>query len=114
MINWKAVFTGLILTIIFALVLNQYIGELGSYMGIIIAGLIIGYLVNGNLTNGAIHGALIGIIGGILAILILIIVGGLLILKVEIFALLVRIVADIVLGAVGGALGTLIAGRMRK
>jgi hypothetical protein len=111
MINWKAILTGFILTVIFALILNPFIGEFGSYISIVIAGIVVGYLVKGNLTSGAIHGALIGIIGAIIAIIILFIIGGFLILKAEIFNVLVRIIVDMVLGAIGGALGTIFVGR---
>lgn len=111
MINWKAVLTGLIITIIIALILNPFIGEFGSYTGIIIAGMIVGYCVKRNTANGIIHGALIGITGGIAAVIILIIVGGFFIVKVEIYGLLIKTGVDIVLGAVGGAAGTIFAGK---
>jgi len=111
MINWKAVLTGLIITIIIALILNPFIGEFGSYTGIVIAGMIVGYRVKRNTANGIIHGALIGVTGGIAAVIILIVVGGVFIVKVEIYGLLIKTGFDIVLGAVGGAAGTIFAGK---
>ncbi len=110
MISWKAVLLGFILTLIFAFVLNPFIGEFGSFIGIIVAGLIVGYLVNKNVTNGAIHGALIGVIGGFLAIIILLLIGGLIIIRAEIFGLLIRLIIDMALGAFGGIMGALAAG----
>ncbi|MGZ7096809.1 MAG: DUF5518 domain-containing protein, partial [Methanobacterium sp.] len=86
MINWKAVLIGFFLTVILALILNPIIGEYGSYISIIIAGIIVGYIVNRNKTNGAVHGALVAILGGLFAFIILFILGGLLIIKAEILS----------------------------
>ncbi|MCZ3365433.1 MULTISPECIES: DUF5518 domain-containing protein [Methanobacterium] len=127
MVNWKAVIIGFILTVIFTSILNQVIGSFGSYIGVITAGIIVGYMVNYNWMNGvsenrrfsekqkslifgAIHGGLIGILGGIVAVIIVLIVGGGPYI-VESFGvlLLVEIIADVILGAVGGAFGAMIA-----
>lgn len=111
MFNWKAIIIGFILTVILALFLNPLIGEFGSYISIIIAGITVGYLIKGNFRSGAIHGALIGVIGGLFGIIILFLVGGFLIINAEGFNFLIRMVIDIVLGAVGGALGTIFVDR---
>ena len=110
MINWKAVITGFIVAIVLALIFKQIIGGFGSYIGVIIAGVIVGRMVNVNRVNGAIHGGLIGVIGGILEIIILWIVGGWPYLTGT-FAILVTatIIADIFLGAIGGAIGSVVA-----
>ena len=111
MIKWKAVIIGLILTIIFALILNPFIGEFGSYLSIVIAGMIIGYLIKGSLINGAIHGVLIGIIGTLFAVIILFVVGGFLIINAEMSGLLIRAVIDVFSGALGGTVGTVLIRR---
>lgn len=111
MINWKAILIGFILTIILALFLNPLIGEFGSYISIIIAGIVVGYLVKGSFKIGAIHGALIGVIGGLFALIILFLIGGFLIVNAEVFNFLIRMVIDIVLGAIGAILGTIFVGR---
>ncbi|MGB9936165.1 MAG: DUF5518 domain-containing protein [Methanobacterium sp.] len=108
MINWKAITIGFILTVIFALILNSFIGEIGSYISILIAGIIVGYLIKGNWINGAFHGAMIGILGGIIAVIILLIVGGFVVIMDDTFSILIRIVLDVILGAIGGAAGTII------
>lgn len=110
MVNWKAVIIGFILTIIFTSILNLIIGSFGSYICVIIAGVIVGYMVNHNWVNGAIHGGLIGILGGIAAVIIILIVGGGPYIMESFGALLlVAIIADVILGAIGGAFGALIA-----
>lgn len=106
MINWKAVVIGFILAIVFTLILNQIIGSWSSYIGIIMAGIIVGYMVNQSLMNGLIHGGLIGILGGIAAIIIILTVGGGVYL-IGTFGLFVMgaVIADVILGAIGGTIG---------
>ena len=63
-----------------------------------------------SLIFGAIHGGLIGILGGIAAVIIILIVGGgPYIMESLGVLLLVEIIADVILGAVGGAFGALMA-----
>ncbi|MBI5680956.1 MAG: DUF5518 domain-containing protein [Methanobacterium sp.] len=107
MIKWKAVILGFILTVIFALILNHFMGEYGSYISILAASAIVGYMVNQNYVNGAIHGVMIGVLGGIVGIIILLLVGGYLIIKAEILIILMKIAIDIVLGAIGGVFGSI-------
>jgi len=110
MINWKAVIIGFILAVTFALILTQIVGEFGSYIGVIMAGIIIGYGVNRNLVNGAVHGGLIGVIGGIAALIIILVVGGGPYLMGAFGVLVIgSIILDTVLGAIGGAIGSIIA-----
>lgn len=109
MFNWKAVIIGFILATIFAFILNGIIGTVGSYISVFIAGTIIGYIVNNDFIGGAIHGGLIGVIGGIIAILILIIVGGGPYLAgtygIYVMGL---IIVDIVMGVIGGTIGSIL------
>lgn len=109
MINWKAVILGFILTVLFALILDSFMGEYGSYISIMAVSMIVGYMVNENHLNGAIHGVMIGVLGGIVGIIILLLVGGYLVIKAQILIILTKIVIDIALGAIGGFLGSLLA-----
>lgn len=111
MVNWKALILGFILTVIFALILNHFMGEYGSYISILAACAIIGYIVNENYVNGAIHGALIGVIGSLLGIIILFAVAGFLVIKAAILVILMKIAIDIILGAVGGVSGSILNGK---
>ena len=62
-----------------------------------------------SLIFGAVHGGLIGILGGIVAVIIVLIVGGgPYIMESFGVLLLVEIIADVILGAVGGAFGAMI------
>ncbi len=110
-INLKAILFGFILVIIFALILNPFIGELGSYLSIIISTIIVGYVLNKNIVNGAFHGAIIGIIGALIAIIVLVIIGGFFIIREEIVGLSINILIDIILGIIGGAIGSMLSKR---
>lgn len=111
MINWKAIIIGFVLTVIFAMILNSFIEGFGSFISIILATMIIGYFLNSSSANTAFHGALIGVIGGFLAFSILLLIGGILLIKAEYLGLVIRIIIDIVLGAFGGFLGAFIGKR---
>lgn len=109
MFNWKAVIIGFILAVIFTFILNGIIGTVGSYFGVLIASITIGYIVNNDFINGAIHGSLIGVMGGIIAILILIIVGAWPYLSGTFgIYVIASIFIDILVGAIGGAIGSIL------
>ena len=71
MLNWKSLGFGLILAVIlYFMFLSFGLGFL-SILSFIIAPLIGGYIVGVDAKTGAIHGAIIGFFGSIIAILLL-------------------------------------------
>ncbi len=96
---------------ILATTLNAVIGNSGSYISLIIIGIIVGYWVNRDIKNGIIHGGLIGVLGGVVSIIILLMVGGYLVITTSFINLTLQIILDIILGALGGAIGYILAKR---
>lgn len=109
-INWWTLTIGIVVTV--------FLGFLLGLIGFIIATTIIGYSVGGDYKNGAIHGALAGIIGGF----IVIIIGNILKLIVSpghisllmIAGTLLGVIIYAIAGVVCGAIGALIKDKKRN
>lgn len=109
-VNQKMVIIGFVVAMILVLALGYIIPFFGIYLAMIIAGLLTGYLVNNSIKTGMIHGALIGAFSGIATILLLYLriagnpqlAGALIVLAMWYIGIF------IILGLVGGALGSLI------
>lgn len=113
--NWKAIIFGFIIAVVLALALGTFYGSLGSTIGVFIACVIAGYMVNRDLWISVKHGALIGLIGGVILIMLVIIaalsVGGSLRAFTTldgIFAIIGSLATWIIIGAVGGGIGSTI------
>lgn len=109
-INQKNILIGFIIAVILILVLGYLVPFIGIYLALIIAGALAGYLVNNSIKTGMIHGALIGAFSGIaiIAFLYLRIAGSPSLAGALIILAMWYIGIFIILGLVGGALGSLL------
>jgi hypothetical protein len=73
-IQYIEVFWGAILTSILSMVLGYFFGSIGSYLGIIIVTMWIGYILSEDLIIGALNGALVGVFGGIISVILMLII----------------------------------------
>ncbi|HMK54029.1 MAG TPA: DUF5518 domain-containing protein [Methanobacteriaceae archaeon] len=116
MIDQKAVIIGVIVGIALILGLGYVIPSFSGFVALIVAGILVGYLANQDLKNGAIHGALVGLFTAAVAMLILIVrtgasqkIAGLLLILA-----LITIGSYIILGLVGGFIGSMIKKSMEN
>jgi len=124
MVNWKAVVYGIVAA--FALGILSGVGlpftdatlpVVGAGVTGLIAGGVAGYVARGGLGSGALHGFLATTIGGLLVGAVLLVVGT---LAAGIFGFgaavlfLTLVVAHGVPGAVGGAIGGIVAPKERR
>lgn len=109
-INQKNILIGFIIALALILLLGYIIPFIGIYLAMIIAGIITGYLVNDSFKTGMIHGALIGAFSGLatIALLYLKIAGNPNLAGALIILAMYYIGVFIILGLIGGALGSLI------
>jgi len=63
-VDWKQVLIGTVLVVITWIILAMIIGSSGYYAAFFLAAIYVGYKVNSSSTNGAVHGILMGILGG--------------------------------------------------
>ena len=116
MINWRTVIIGIIIGIILDSIL--VLVGFSAYIGDTVIGIYVGYVVSGGYRNGANHGAIVGASAGTIFTIINIIttdpaylqafIGG----ETGIFGviLLLSIIFDGILGAIGGVIGASIKG----
>jgi H+/Cl- antiporter ClcA len=118
MVSVGAVVEGFILAIIFTVVLailgvGSVLGLPVALFGFLIAGIIVGYISYGNIVDGVINGALMGVAGAIILWLLSLFKGQIAAFSAQISNYVPlnspqEIIIVIVVGAVGGALGSLI------
>jgi hypothetical protein len=119
MLNWKSLGFGLILAVIlYFMFLSFGLGYL-SILSFIIAPLIGGYIVGIDTKTGAIHGAIIGFFGSIIAILLLVVLittysSQQMILLNNLPVAIVVFIIYAVIGAVFGAIGAIVKNRALK
>ena len=105
---------GLILTLFLSIVLGLLLGSPGSLSGFLIATIFVGYRVGDDIAVGAIHGALVGLITGIVfsgsMILMTSYPGGLgtNMMEMGILAVIIGIMLDGIIGSLGGLIGSYI------
>lgn len=68
MLNWKSLGFGIVLAVVLSFMFYFYNLQSLTILSFIIAPLIGGYIVGGDTKTGAIHGAIIGFFGSIIAI----------------------------------------------
>lgn len=107
--NWKAIILGVILTILLGIGLKFVIPGLSGIISIVVACAVVGYLAKGHVMNGAIHGGIVGVIEGIIAIILVFVMSGGLDWNNNVtMILLIALIGDISLGIIGGTIGNII------
>jgi hypothetical protein len=116
-INWGAVITGFLLSIILGAIFGVIIPVWGSLIGLLIAGMAAGYMAGGDTVNGMVNGALAGLFGGIILSIMLIIFGtillglvGFAVATLSAIVIMALFVGAMIIMAVGGALGAVVRG----
>ncbi len=118
MVSVVAVVEGFILAIIFTVVLailgvGSVLGLPVALVGFLIAGIIVGYISYGNIVDGTINGALMGVAGAIILWLLNLFKGQIAAFSAQLSMYVPlnspqEIIIVIVVGAIGGAVGSLI------
>jgi hypothetical protein len=107
--NWKAIILGVIITILLGIGLKLIIPGLSGIISIVAACAVVGYLAKGHVMNGAIHGGIVGVIEGIIAIILVFVMSGGLNWNNNVtMILLIALIGDISLGIIGGTIGNII------
>lgn len=111
MVEWRP----LIISIFFALAIYivSLLGSLnGSYLAVLLGGALVGYMIDGTMKEGVIHGAIIGLIIGVVGVIIQIAyiayLGYLAFIGMILYSVILALVISIVIGLIGGILGVLI------
>ncbi len=111
-IHYIEVFWGAILASIFSMVLGYFFGSIGSYLGMIIVTMWIGYILSEDIIIGALNGALVGVFGGMLSIILMLIMGSLglgpgsSIMMFGIAGIIIGLSINFIVGVCGGAIGS--------
>lgn len=118
MVSVVAVVEGFILAIIFTVVLailgvGSVLGLPVALFGFLIAGIIVGYISYGDIVDGTINGALMGVAGAIILWLLSLFKGQIAAFSAQLSMYVPlnspqEIIIVIVVGAIGGAVGSLI------
>ena len=118
MVSVVAVVEGFILAIIFTVVLalmgvGLVLGLPVSMVGFLLAGIIVGYISYGNILDGTINGALMGVAGAIILWILSLFKGQIATFSAQLSTYVPlnspqEIIIIIVVGAIGGAVGSLI------
>jgi Family of unknown function (DUF5518) len=118
MVSVSAIVEGFILAIIFTVILSllgvgSILGLTVSMVGFLLAGIIVGYISYGNILDGTINGALMGVVGGIILWILSLFKGGIAAFSAQLSTYVPlstpqEIIIIIVVGAIGGAIGSLI------
>ena len=109
-IDQKNIIIGFIVAFILLLTLGLFVPFIGIYLALIIAGILTGYMVNDSIKTGMMHGAIIGVLSGvaIMAVLFLKTGGSSTAAGLLIVLAMWYIGTFIIMGVVGGGLGSLI------
>lgn len=110
MVNQKSVVIGFIVALALSLAVGMVIPAYAGYISVFIASILTGYLVNEDIKDGAIHGILVGIFTAVAVILLVMLRSG---SSEKIAGLLIVVAVGLIgsyilIGAVGGAIGSLI------
>lgn len=107
MLNWPALMVGFILTMVLTIIGGLF-GLYGSFVGVLIAGIFIGYMINGDILRGMVHGALISALGMVVLGVFALFIGYFSVLFVLYMCVVTieSIVFSIMMGTIGGALGS--------
>ncbi|MGZ7119844.1 MAG: DUF5518 domain-containing protein [Methanobacterium sp.] len=111
-IKWKPVIIGIVIVVSLYVLSDIVSGQSILLTSFILAGIAVGFMVGGKIKNGAINGGLMGLIAGLITSIILLIIlsfqGYGAYLSSMLSNVILYLVVEIFLGALGGILGTLI------
>ena len=116
MLDYYEIILGVIFTLILSMVFGEFLGSVGSYSGFLIVTICVGYRVNIDMINGAIHGAVIAVLAGICAFIIMLIMWGFgvgpgeEILEFGTAGIIFGLLINSIIGAIGGFFGSAIRG----
>ena len=118
MVSIGAIVEGFILAIIITVVLSFLgVGTVRGYpiflIGFFLAGIIVGYISYGNIIDGTIDGALMGVVGAIILYILSLFKGQIAAFSAQLSTYIPlnspeNLILVIVVGAIGGAIGSLI------
>jgi len=119
MLNWKSLGFGIVLAVVLYFMFYFYNLQFLAILSFIVAPLIGGYIVGGDTKTGAIHGAIIGFFGSIIAIfafaaMISYYSNIQLVLGTNLIALILVCIIYAVIGAVFGIIGAVIRNKAMK
>ncbi len=111
MIDKKAVIIGFVVSLALVFGLGYVLPGIGLFIAVLVGSFVAGYMAtNKKLIEGALHGIIVGIFTGVVQILIIYVRSGFseTVASILIIFALVLIGAYIIIGALGGLVGTLI------
>jgi len=111
-VNYTEVLIGFVLTFTLSVILGILAGPLGSYIGLFLATIIVGYIVYGDVALSSFYGGLSSVLTGIVFFISMIVMNLLLsygpgasMMQMGILGMIVGIMVDGIIGAVGGFIG---------
>ncbi|MGZ7135486.1 MAG: DUF5518 domain-containing protein [Methanobacterium sp.] len=111
-IKWKPVIIGIVIVVSLYVLSDVISGQSILLTSFILAGIAVGFMVGGKIKNGAINGVVMGLIAGLITSILLLIIlafqGYGAYLNSMLSNVILYLVVEIFLGALGGILGTLI------
>ena len=113
-IDFFEIIWGTILTVILSMILGYFFGALGSFGGFLLVSACVGYSVNENMMNGVFYGSIVTVLGGILALITMMVMWGLgigpgaTIIEFGVVGIVFGLLINLIVGATGGAIGSTI------
>jgi hypothetical protein len=114
MFDYVELIWGLILTVISSMVLGYFFGALGSFAGFLIVTTYVGYNVNEDMLNSVFYGSLVALLAGIISFMIMLVMWGFglgpvsTIMEFGVVGIILGLLVDLIIGASGGAIGSII------
>ncbi len=117
----KAILIGTLITIVLVFIFELILGPLGGFLGLFLGGLVSLYLMEINYKDGIIHGAIMGVLTGVVFDILIILVAslngislGLYLAGGGILTLLVALIVYAVLTGIGAAAGIYLRGMLKN
>lgn len=121
MFKQKAILIGTLITIVLVFILELILGAWGGFLGLFLGGLVSLYLMEANYKDGIIHGAIIGVLTGVVFDILIILVASLNGISIGIYlvgggilTLLVALLVYAVLAGIGAAAGIFLKGMLKN
>ncbi|MBI5460294.1 DUF5518 domain-containing protein [Methanobacterium sp.] len=117
----KAILIGTLITIVLVFIFELILGPLGGFLGLFLGGLVSLYLMEVDYKDGIIHGAIMGVLTGVVFDILIILVAslngislGLYLAGGGILTLLVALIVYAVLTGIGAATGIYLRGMLKN